>query len=417
MSTTQQILDGIHGLKDWHEAFYQDLHQNPELSFQETRTAGLIADRLRALGYDVHEGIGPTGLVGILRNGEGTTVLARADMDALPVEELTDLPYRSKHTTADATGAQVHVMHACGHDMHVTCLLATAELLANNKDAWSGTFIPLFQPAEEVGTGAKSMIDGGLADIIPTPDVALGQHLVPLPYDVVASRPGPAMSAADSIRVTLHGRGTHGSMPHGGIDPITLGGAIVQRLNGIVSRELRPGTFAVVTVGSFQAGSKSNIIPADAVLLLNIRAYSERVRAKLKESIERIIIAECEASDTPQPPDFEYYDQFPLTDNTEEVYDHVSAAFTEYFGDKSTLMTPSTGSEDFSDIPVALGAPFLFWNFGGTDPDVYATAAAAGRLAQDIPSNHSGYFAPVMGPAIDNGTKAMVVAVMSYLGR
>ena len=417
MTATHKMLDGYGGIREWHEAFYQDLHQHPELSFQETRTAGLVADRLRALGYEVHEGIGPTGLVGILRNGDGKTVLARADMDGLPVEELTDLPYRSKQTATDASGHQVHVMHACGHDTHVTCLLATAELLATNRDAWSGTFIPLFQPAEEVGSGARSMIDGGLADVIPTPDVALGQHVMGLPYDVVVSRPGPSMSAADSIRVTLHGRGTHGSMPHGGIDPITLGSAIVQRLNGIVSRELKPGTFGVVTVGSFQAGSKSNIIPGTAVLLLNIRAYDERVRDHLKASIERIVTAECQASDTPKPPEFEYYDQFPLTNNTQEVYEHVSAAFGEFYGDRSKLMVPSTGSEDFSDIPVALGVPFLFWNFGSIDPKRYAAAATAGRVAQDIPANHSPYFEPVMGPTLENGVTAMTVAVMSYLGR
>lgn len=233
-------------VQPWHLDFYQDLHRHPELSFQEVRTAGLVADRLHHLGCEVHAGIGGTGLVGILRNGDGPTVLARADMDALPVREATGLPYASTATATDASGRETPVMHACGHDMHVTCLLAAAQLLAEHRQAWSGVAIALFQPAEELGTGARAMVEDGLADVIPKPDVALGQHVMGLPHDTVASRPGAALSAADSVRVTLHGRGTHGSMPHYGIDPILLGSAVVMRLNAIVSRELAPGHFGVV---------------------------------------------------------------------------------------------------------------------------------------------------------------------------
>src|SRR5689334_10375170 len=306
MGPTDALLADLDAIQPWHLAFYQNVHRNPELSFQETRTAGLVASRLTELGYEVQEGIGGTGVVGVLRNGDGPTVLARADMDALPVRESTGLPYASTTTATDASGKETPVMHACGHDMHVTCLLAASQLLTEPRPAWSGTFIALFQPAEELGTGARAMVDDGLAGRIPKPDVALGQHVMGLPHDTIASRPGAALSAADSIRITLHGRGTHGSMPHYGIDPVLLGSAVVMRLNAIVSRELPPGHFGVISVGSFQSGSKSNVIPETATLLLNLRAYDDRTRQQLRDAIERIVKAECEASGSPAPPKFEY---------------------------------------------------------------------------------------------------------------
>ena len=417
MTRADELLADLDKIQPWLLDFYQDLHRHPELSFQEVRTAGLVSDRLTQLGYDVHTGIGGTGLVGILRNGEGPTALARADMDALPVREATGLPYASTATTTDASGHQTPVMHACGHDMHVTCLLAAAQLLAEHQQAWAGTVIALFQPAEELGTGARAMVENGLADVIPKPDVALGQHVMGLPHDTIASRPGAALSAADSIRITLHGRGTHGSMPHYGIDPVLLGSAVVMRLNAIVSRELPPGHFGVISVGSFQSGSKSNVIPDNATLLLNLRAYDDRTRQQLRDAIERIVKAECEASGSPAPPKFEYTDAFPLTQNSQDVHEKVSAAFTEQFGDHAILMEPSTGSEDFSDIPNALGVPYLYWIWGGFDPDTYQRAEADGTLSKVIPGNHASTFAPVMEPTFRTGASAMTVALMSYLAR
>lgn len=413
--SAQDLLADLDSIVPWHLDFYQDLHRNPELGFHETRTSGLVADRLRALGYEVKTGIGPTGLVGILQNGDGPTVLARADMDALPVKEATGLPYASTVTTTDDSGVEVPVMHACGHDMHVACLLGAAQLMSEHKDGWSGTFIALLQPAEEVGTGATSMIDGGLARAIPKPDVALAQHVMGVPYDVVQCRPGPALSAADSVRITVHGKGSHGSMPHLSVDPILLASTIVLRLNAIVSRELAPGTFGIVTVGSFQAGLKSNVIPDHAVLELNLRSYDDAVRAQLRAAVERIVKAECEASGSPQPPEFEYHDAYPLTDNSPEVYEKVSAAYKEHFGDKAGEMKPATASEDFSDIPRALGVPYLMSIWGGFDPDVYAKAAAEGALNSVIPGNHSPLFAPVMEPTLRTGIQSMTVAVSAYL--
>jgi len=415
MTPAESVLADLDSIQPWHLDFYQDLHRHPELSFQEHRTAGLVSDRLTELGYEVQAGIGGTGVVGILRNGDGPTVLARADMDALPVREATGLPYASAATATDAAGQVTPVMHACGHDMHVTCLLAAAQLLADRRHVWSGTFIGLFQPAEELGTGARAMVEDGLAQRIPKPDVALGQHVMGLPHDTVASRPGAALSAADSIKITLHGRGTHGSMPHFGIDPILLGSAVVMRLNAIVSRELAPGHFGVVTVGAFQSGSKSNVIPESTTLLLNLRSYDDRTRVQLREAVERIVRAECDASGCPAPPEFQYTDPFPVTDNSAPLYEHVSSAFTEHFGDKAILMEPSTGSEDFSDIPNGLGVPYLYWIWGGFDPDTYHRAETEGTLATTIPGNHASTFAPVMEPTFRTGASAMAVALMSYL--
>lgn len=416
MDLTRHVLSAVEQLRPWHEDFYQDLHQHPELSFHETRTAGLVADRLRDLGYEVHTGIGTTGVVGLLPNGAGKTVLARAEMDALPVLEISGLPYASTATAADEHGRAVPVMHACGHDMHVTCLLAVAQLLATHRDAWSGTFVALFQPAEEIAAGARAMVEGGLTDIIDPPDVVLAQHVMPLPHDTVACRAGPALSAADSIKVTVHGKGAHGSMPHTGVDPVVLASAIVLRLNTLVSREVKPGEFAVVTVGSVQSGSRSNIIPEDAVLLLNIRAYDPAVRQRVLDAIERIVAAECEASGSPQKPDFEYYQRFPVTDNSPQAHRHVSAAFERFFADKAVTAKPFSGSEDFSLLADAFDAPYLFWFWGGFDPRAYAQAEADGHVGDAVPSNHSGNFAPVMRPTMDTGIKAMAVAVMSYLG-
>lgn len=398
------MLSSIPDVLPWHEAFYKDLHANPELSFVEHRTAELVATRLGELGYDVHSGIGGTGVVGILCNNDGPTVLARADMDALPVKETSGVAYA-------ATG---DVMHACAHDMHTTMLLASAQLMAEHRDAWSGTFIALFQPAEEVGTGASAMVGDGLTDLIPDPDVAFGQHVMGLPAGTVASRPGPALACADSIKVTLHGKGTHGSMPHVGIDPILLGSAIVLRLNAIVSRELKPGQFGVVSVGSFRAGAKSNIIPEAAELLLNIRAYDEETRHQLRAAIERIVRAECDASNSPKPPEFEYYDPFPLTDNSPEVYERVRKEFDDQFGAQSMRAEPSTGSEDFSDVPRAFNAPYLFWYVGGFDPELFDTN---GKPDPDVPGNHASTFVPRIQPTMQTGIEAMTIAVMSYLGR
>jgi amidohydrolase len=409
------VLGGLEGVRPWQEDLYRDVHRHPNLSHSEQRTAALAADRLRTAGFDVQEGIGGTGVVGVLRNGDGAAVLLRADMDALPVREATGLPYASEATATDADGNEVPVMHACGHDVHVTCLAGAAQLLADGREHWAGTLIAVFQPAEETGDGARGMVDAGLADLVPRPDVALAQHVMPLPAGRLGTRPGPALSAADSMRITLFGRGAHGSMPQAAVDPVVLAAMIVVRLQTVVSREVAPGETAVLTVGSIQAGTKSNVIPDRAVLQLNVRTYSDGTRTAVLDAIRRIVRAECLASDCPKEPEFELFDRFPLTDNDVAVTDRVEAAFEAYFGDHAAPADQQSASEDFSDIPTALGTPYTYWFIGGIDPDTYQQAVQAGRVSQDIPVNHSAAFAPVLQPTLDVGTQALVVAALAWL--
>jgi hippurate hydrolase len=417
-SSIAEVLASVKETSVWQEHIYKDIHVHPELSFQETKTAALVASKLREFGYEVLEGLGRTGVVGVLRNGEGQTVLARADMDALPVRENTGLPYASTITGVDDKGNTVSVSHACGHDAHVTCLLGSADLLARSAQSWSGTFIALFQPAEEVAGGAKAMIKDGLRDRIPKPDVAFAQHVLAYPAGKVGTQVGPVLSAGDSVRITLYGKGAHGSMPHNSVDPVVLAALVVLRLQTIVSRETKPGEFAVLTVGSSVAGSKSNIIPDHAVLLANLRTYDKNVRQRMIDSIERMVKAECEASGSPRPPEFEYFDQYPLTDNNREVTEKITAAFRSHFGTEAVFdLGHQTASEDFSDIPNALGTPYTYWGVGCIDPEKYQQALDAGRVEQDIPVNHSEFFAPVIEPTLSNGTEALVVAALTYLAK
>ena len=403
MTRVDEVLAGMEAMRAWQEELYRDLHAHPELSSHEVRTGAEVADRLGAFGYDVRRVGG--GVVGLLANGPGPTVLARADMDALPVTELTELPYASKVTAVDESGAPVGVSHACGHDVHVTCLLGAAASLAGERDPWAGTFVALFQPAEETGAGARGMVDDGLTATIPRPDVAFAQHVLGHEAGVVGTQAGPAFSAGDSVRITVHGRGSHGSMPHLGVDPVVLAASVVLRLQTIVARETEPGEFAVVTVGSSIAGSKSNIIPDRAVLLVNIRTYDETIRERVISGIERIVRAECEASGSPAPPTFEYYDRFPLTDNDPEVTAKVSEAFRSHFGDARVVeLGRVTASDDFSRIPDAFGTPYTYWGVGGFAP------------GQPSYPNHSPYFAPTLQPTLTAGTEALVVAALAYLG-
>jgi amidohydrolase len=416
MSAVSEVLSGLDRVRAWQEDFYRDVHRHPELSHQEHATARKVADRLRTAGYEVHEGVGGTGVVGVLRHGEGPTVLLRADMDALPVREATGLPYASTVTATDPSGNELPVAHACGHDMHVTCLLGAAQLLADGTDHWAGTVVTLFQPAEETGDGARGMVDDKLTETIPRPDVAFAQHVLPAPAGHVGTRTGPTLSAADSMRITVYGRGGHGSMPQATVDPVVLAASIVVRLQTVVSREVAPTETAVLTVGSIQVGTKSNIIPDQAVLQLNVRTYSEQTRTTVLNAIHRIVTAECQASGSPKDPEFELFDRFPLTDNDGTTTERVAQAFREFFGDRAGPLSLQTASEDFSDVPNALGTPYTYWGVGCIDADTYRTAEQAGRVAQDVPVNHAPNFAPVIQPTCDTGTQALVVATMSWLG-
>jgi amidohydrolase len=410
-----RVLTEKDSVKAWQEEVYRTLHQHPELSNEEVQTAAIAADTLRRAGFEVREKIGTTGVVGVLRNGNGPTVLVRADMDALPMREETGLPYASSATQADSSGQMVPVAHACGHDVHVASLMGAARLLAANASAWQGTFIALFQPAEELGSGADEMVNAGLATLIPKPDVALAQHVLAYPAGTVGTLAGPFLSTAASMRITVYGRGSHGSMPQLSIDPVVLAAMIVVRLQAIVAREVAPGEFAVLTVGKLAAGTKSNIIPDRAVIELNIRAYTQSTRSSVIDAIKRVVNGECLASGSPREPDFEIYDEYPLTSNDPEATARVSAAFEAYFGDLVFTAPRQSASEDFSRIPDALGVPYTYWALGGVDAAAWHAAEAAGRLATDVPANHSPRFAPVIEPTLETGMAAIVVAALAWL--
>ncbi|MFF3746400.1 amidohydrolase [Streptomyces kronopolitis] len=390
-------------------ALYEDLHRHPELGFEETRTAAEAARRLTAAGYDVTTGIAGTGVVGVLRNGPGPVVLLRADMDALPVTENSGLDYAST-----VPGR----MHACGHDVHVTCLLGAADLLAAGRGHWSGTLIALFQPAEEVGGGARAMIDAGLYSkgLVPTPDVVLAQHVAPLAAGLIAYCPGPCMAAADSLEITFHGSGGHGSRPETTVDPILMAASFVQRVQSVVAREVAPKDRAVVTVGSFQAGDSANVIPDRAVVRLSIRTFDEAVRSSVLAAVDRIARAEAAASGAERAPETEVLDTFPVTVNDATPLRQVNEAFTALFGEQRVFAyEPATGSEDAGLLATAAGAPLYYWWLGGWDPEEFHAALAAGRLAQDIPSNHSPHFVPVVRPTLTMGVEALTAAALDQL--
>ena len=385
---------------------YRDLHAHPELSFEETRTAAIAAVELRASGFDVIEGVGITGVVGVLRNGDGPTVLLRADMDALPVSEDTGLAYAST-----VTG----VMHACGHDVHVVCLIGAARELAATRAEWSGTVIAVFQPAEEVGGGAQAMLDDGLYEKVPVPDVVLGQHVGPAPAGMVGAHPGAAFASADSIDITIRGRGGHGSRPETTIDPIVIAAAVVGRLQTIVSREIAPQETSVVTVGRLNAGTKNNIIPESAELGLSMRAYNEEVRLRMLGAIERIARAESAASGAPEPI-LDFAESFPVTVNDPIATERTMAAFRSVFGEEAVIDPgPVSGSEDVGLLATAAGAPLVYWILGGAHPETYLAAANSGTIDRDIPSNHSPHFAPEIQPTLDRGVVALVAASREWL--
>jgi amidohydrolase len=398
------------------DALYTDLHRHPELSFQETRTAAVIAARLSELGLPYEEGIGRTGVVTAIRNGDGPVVWLRADMDGLPVPEQTGLDYASTARGVDPAGNDVPVMHACGHDMHVTALLGALEQLVGTRDEWSGTIVAVFQPAEEYGAGSQAMIADGVLDRFPKPDIVLGQHVTPLPAGVIGVRPGTQMAASDGLTVVLHGRGGHGSRPHSTIDPVVMAAATVMRLQTIVSREVDPRDVAVVTVGSIHAGLKNNIIPAEAKLELSLRYPDDEARERVLAKVERIVRAEAAASGAETEPTITTDHTLPPTINDHTATARLTAAFERAFGEGS-VVDPGmfTGSEDVSWFAREAGVPLVFWFWGGVDPQKFADAVAAGTVERDIPTNHSPFFAPVMHPTIERGVENLVVAAKEFL--
>ena len=395
--------------------FYKDLHANPELSFHEHRTAQKVQDAIAPLGLEVTAGVGGTGVVAVLRNGTGPTVLLRADFDALPVAEKTGLPYASTARGVDPNGADVPVMHACGHDMHATALVGALRLLHAQRESWSGTVVAVFQPAEEIGGGAKAMIDDGLFDRFPKPEVVLGQHVIPLPAGLIAYKTGPALAAADALKMQLFGRGGHGSQPALTIDPVVMAANVVQRLQTIVSRGLSPFDPAVVTVGYLHAGSKENIIPDDAELGISVRSFRDDVRETILASIERIAKAESLASGADKDPAITTTYSFPVTTVDDTVMQEIAVDFRGHFGEGRVFESdqPVAGSEDVGLFGTELGVPTAFWFWGGFDEQSIAHAVEQGK---PLPSNHSPEFAPAIEPTLSTGVEALTVAALSRLG-
>jgi hippurate hydrolase len=407
--------DPHHALFDELASVYTDLHRHPELSIQEYRTAKIAADHVAALGYQVTRDVGVTGVVAVLRNGDGPTVMLRADMDALPMREDTGLPYASTVTARDGQGATVAVAHACGHDMHVAWMLGAARILAESRSAWQGTAMITFQPGEETAQGATAMVRDWGEGRFPAPDVILGQHVMVGAAGTVQYRPGVILSAGDSLEIKLFGRGSHGSQPHTSVDPVVMAAATVLRLQTIVSREIAPSEPAVLTIGSLQAGTKENIIPDEATIKLNMRTYSEDTRTAMLESIRRICRAESLASGAEREPEFTTINRYPLTENDPVATQKVAAAWRAVLGDK-VILAPhaASASEDFSVFGRAWNVPYVFWFVGGTDPAVYAKARGDNTVNQ-IPSNHSPRFAPVMHPTLETGVRAMLAAAGAWL--
>ncbi|PWY76983.1 zinc metallopeptidase [Aspergillus heteromorphus CBS 117.55] len=398
------------------EGIYRQIHQNPELSLCEKETSAIAADHLKTLDFEVHTHIGGYGVAGVLKNGDGPTVLLRADMDALPVQEKTGLPYASTKTAKNNEGIEVPVMHACGHDTHVVSLMASASLLHSARKYWSGTLICIFQPAEELVSGAQAMLDDGLYNKIPKPDVVLAQHLMSMRAGTVNIRSGRLLTAADVLNVRIFGKGGHGSTPHLCIDPIVTGAAIVMKLQTVVSREVVPGELAVVTCGSIQSGQTANIIPDTLDIKLGIRTFDMSVRERVIAAIKRIIHAECEAAGCEREPQIDHVTSTPATINDDATVRALLKTFGSYFKERLVDSEPAAASEDFSLLARAVGAPYVMWTYGGVDPQTWDDAVKKGTV-KGLPGNHSPFFAPVIEPTLQTAVDAMAAGALTFLKR
>jgi amidohydrolase len=394
-------------------ALYLDLHQNPELSSHETLTAAKLAARLRDSGYEVTEHVGGTGIVAVLKNGAGPTIMLRTELDALPVEEKTGLSYASTVREKDSAGHDVPVMHACGHDLHIAALVGTAEIMARSKNTWHGTLMLIGQPAEETITGAKAMIDDGLFTRFPKPDVAVAMHVDnDGPAGTVSITPGTYNTNADGVRITIYGKGGHGASPQSTVDPIVLAARTILSLQTIVSREVRPGEMAVVTVGYIHAGTKNNIIPDQAEMGLTVRTYKQDVRKQVLGAITRIANGEAAAAGAPREPSVDRYEGTDSVYNNPALAEHLRVPLEAALGKKNVqTREPITPSEDFSYF-VGQGIPGFYFSLGGADPEKFAQAKASGTL---LPSNHSPFFAPDVDPALHTGIEAEVAVLRNLL--
>jgi amidohydrolase len=397
---------------------YKNLHAHPELSFMEVKTAALVAGELRKLGFTVTEKVGKTGVVGVLKNGDGPTLLVRADMDGLPIKENSGVPYASTDIVKDITGEDKPAMHGCGHDTHVTTLIGTARLLVALKDQWAGTLVLIAQPAEEIVAGARAMLREGLYTRFPLPDHAIALHVSSeLPAGVIGYGEGPFYASVNSVDILVRGVGGHGSRPDTTKDPIVLASQIVLALQTIVSRELKPGTPAVVTVGTIHGGLKRNIISDEVKLELTLRAFDDKVMAHLVASIRRICAGIAQAAGVPE-------DRLPVitltpesvsvTVNDPALTRRLTGAFTAWFGaERVKPQPPTTGGEDFSEFGrTTHRVPISMWKVGATDPAKFVESE---RTGVPVPSNHSPTFAPVPEPTLKACVTSMTAAVLELM--
>ncbi|WP_249978071.1 amidohydrolase [Vreelandella olivaria] len=410
---------------DTTRSLYQELHQYPELPFQEHRTSALLATALGEHGYDVTTGVGGTGVVALLYNGEGPTVMLRGDMDALPIKEATGLDFASRETATTADGNEVPMMHACGHDLHSSCIVGTAAVMAGLKEHWSGTLMLICQPAEEIFGGAKAMLDSGLYKRFPRPDVILGQHNLPALAGTIGHRDGSVMSACTNLAVTIHGNGGHGSMPAQTIDPVVIAAHVVTRLQSIVAREVPPEDTVVVTVGKLHAGTQANIIPHSAELEINIRSFDNALHRQVVTSIERIIRAECEAGRTPKPPEIRVLNETIALHNDPAAVERVRRAHAEHFGDANLYAMPRlNASEDFPLLGNAAAGgfdgediPCVYWFIGATPAERWAQTPGdnVAQKMRHLEMPHSPYYYPGNDVTLRTGIEAMTTGALAYL--
>lgn len=411
-----QLADSVKKILPYAEEVYKDLHQHPELSLQENRTSKIVASHLKDAGFQVTEHVGVTGVVGLMKNGDGPTIMLRSDMDALPMKEESSVPYASKCEAVNAKGETVPVAHTCGHDLHITWLLSAATILSRHRELWQGTLLVVFQPAEETAQGSAKMIEDGITSRFPKPDVILGQHLLQYRAGKVGYRPGQILTAGDSMLVRFFGRGAHGGMPQNGIDPIVMASAAVLRLQTIVSREVAPQAQVAVTIGEFHAGTAENIIAETAEIKLNVRNTDAAVREHVLDAIKRICVAEAHASNAPKDPEFEPINNYPLTVNDAAATSKIAEAFKAHFGDDAFECPPVGASEDFARFGLAFGSPYVYWFVGGTDQAKY-DAAVKNNTVSALPGPHSPFWAPAIEPTLRTGIETMLVAAGVWLAK
>ena len=390
------------------DALYKDIHAHPEIAFQEVKTAAKLAAEMRALGFEVTEKVGKTGLVAIYKNGDGPTIMVRTELDALPMEEKTGLAYAS-HDKTTWNGRETFVTHSCGHDIHMASWVGTATTLVGLKDKWQGTLMFIAQPAEEIGWGARAMLGDGLFTRFKKPDFGFALHDGPAPYGYISYRVGIGSSNSDSLEITFHGRGGHGAAPQRTIDPVMMAARFIVDVQSVISREKDPTEFGVVSIGAIQGGTAENIIPDDVLLRGTIRTFKPEVRAKMLAGIERTAKAVAAMSDAPAP-EIRISEGAKAVMNDPQVVATAEKVLKAAFGDKFRTSPPGTPSEDYSEF-ITAGVPSMFFNIGVYEPE--RVLAASNGTGPELPGNHSPQFAPVPKPTIETGVTAMTLAVLS----